>query len=571
MAAIGGFGQAAAPFSFASATTGAATGTGFGAGGAGFGSGGGSFGAVGAAPSFGGGGFGAGGFGAPAQAGAFGMAVGAPAAQAVGAQLGLLKLPQVPDMHTLETLEDVLDSGPSDPELKKENDAFGADGNKLKSGLIVPFLLGFEERKVFDEGLKSDELKLALAKEISSRAEKIFEDCNPATPGVRMVKVTQSFESDFEKVGLSNMKGREIPKAEIEPWLKLASEIALELRENLVRCLHLVLTAKSQAVPGDDDHALKENAVRIYYNQQQRILTIICRTMTTNEQLQTAPQQPSELFEKQRDFYRRVCEGAILKGPPAEPTFCDRVCRAVEYNLERYTDGVHASSICDSSTPFYRQKRRGVEMEMRILCELLLERLRSSEPAGVKDGMTKVLGLYMRFAGHMKVAGQLEPGSDSSDGKTLCIIFYGTMLASAISYAVLDPDRTDHGPQKEINEWLVANISQDQPEQKSEIGKLGLLSPSLSAEPIQVHLQQAAGSRPSVGYMQLVLACSRSLGKVGCETFRKLAVYNQALSFLDRDMLVCLAHDRWADYRDRIAKSCGFVLKKILESQVLTL
>ena len=521
--------------------------------------------------------FGAGGFGAGASGG---FAVQAAPGGNAAVHLGALPLPQAPSLCRLERLEEALDSDSSDLEQLK-NQGFGADGYILKNELIEPFLEGFKLRNGFDRELRAEADKQVLAKVFSTKADAIFVD-QPAKPGVRKVAAGPDIERDFERVGLGNMKEKEIPKAFIEPWLKLASEVALELRENVVRCLHLVLTAKDQAVPGADDNTVKEHAVRTYFSQQQRILTIICRVLTTNELLHKQP--ASEVDEKLRDLYGLVCGRVILFEKPvyAEKsgrpwTFCDGVKEAMEYNLERYTATTHPNSICDPSAPFYRQKRRGIEMEMRLLCELLQERLRcngvmnsesvsedtkDAEARGFKDAMEKVLRLYM-FS-----AGQLKEASASTDSKHLCIIFYGTMLASTISYALLDPDR-DLRAQSKITQWYQSEIASWHQSGSSITGapqpaKATLLEEGLLPKetvPLDLH---SAESKPCVGYVQLVLACMPGTAR---KQFRKWAVYNQALSFLDKDMLACLTHDRWAEYRDKIAKSCGLVLRKILESQ----
>jgi hypothetical protein len=150
--------------------------------------------------------------------------------------------------------------------------------------------------------------------------------------------------------------------------------VATELRENLVCCLHLVLSAKRNALAGTDDFSLKEQAVRLYYSQQQRVLTLICLLFNKHEQHQLDPDSPSQTNPAAANS-----SAATLLGPQGQ-TLCERVCQAVRYTLERYTHTDHF--YLDNASKFYKHKRKGLETELRLLCEMLQEWLRSAiDPA----------------------------------------------------------------------------------------------------------------------------------------------------------------------------------------------
>jgi hypothetical protein len=150
----------------------------------------------------------------------------------------------------------------------------------------------------------------------------------------------------------------------------------------------------------------------------------------------------------------------------------------------------------------------------------------------------------------------LKAASSSTESKDVCLIFYGTMLASALSFALLEWG-TLHNVnfQQSLLNWL-----QSQRVQKDWAGG------DLPADLGDLYGQSTDIQRP-LGYIQLVLACIPAQPPSMRKRLRKLAAHNQALAFLDKDMLVCIMQDQWAEYRDRIAKSCGVVLSKVLENQ----
>jgi len=128
----------------------------------------------------------------------------------------------------------------------------------------------------------ADDAKKQLAAKFSF--EKILEKSS-THPGFRTVAKTEI--SNFEKVKLGHMiklgQDLRIKMAEIDPLTKIASEVAEELRENPVRCLHCVLLAHKSASQGDDAEWVKEQAVRIYFEQQEQILGLICRLVHKRE------------------------------------------------------------------------------------------------------------------------------------------------------------------------------------------------------------------------------------------------------------------------------------------------
>ena len=423
----------------------------------------------GAASSFGGA-PGAGGFGAPGAGG-----FGAPAAAAAGGVALSSELPEALDMAVLDALEAALAGAQHDVGAEALKLALGADHGHLRA-LVDPFFKGFEQRRNLDEEIRrggvvpqqamiaappaaagfgfgaqpstaataqpppstDEQLKLKIKTRFSFA--QILEK-KTDNPGTRAVAAAHAVS--FSKVGLGNMKDKPIPAADIEPWLKLATEVATELRENLVRCLHLVLSAKRSAAAGVDDHALKVQAVRLYYSQQQRILTLICRLLTKREHHQHQPSRVGELCTL-------ACDAVLLAAQA--PTLVDRMCTAVRYNLERYTDG--GRFFLDSASKLCTQKRKGLEMELRLLCEVLQERLRCASPPSnpglPETALSSVMSLYKD-----SFAPLLKNANSATDSKDACVVFYGTMLAAAISFALLEWGTVHHlDVQQSLLNWL---------------------------------------------------------------------------------------------------------------------
>jgi hypothetical protein len=151
----------------------------------------------------------------------------------------------------------------------------------------------------------ADEAKKQLAAKFSF--EEILKKSS-THPGFREVAKTEA--SNFAKVKLGHMTDLRIKMADIDPVLKIASEVAEELRENPVRCLHCVLVASKRALQGDDAESVKEQAVEIYFEQQEQILVLICRLITKRELLDYFVDGiPQDHFDHVQNalFFGQVC------------------------------------------------------------------------------------------------------------------------------------------------------------------------------------------------------------------------------------------------------------------------
>eukprot|EP00961_Rhodomonas_salina_P258286 3491052-Rhodomonas_salina.4 len=61
--------------------------------------------------------------------------------------------------------------------------------------------------------------------------------------------------------------------------LVVAADVARLLRENLVRCFQLVLASQGSVQGSKDNEVIKREALRLYFEQQRRVLAVVCRLL----------------------------------------------------------------------------------------------------------------------------------------------------------------------------------------------------------------------------------------------------------------------------------------------------
>ena len=472
----------------------------------------------------------------------------------------LPELPHAFDLKKLESLEAALNAAWGEG-LEGLEEILGKKCANLRTDIIEPFLKGFETREAFgdtlDEWAKSNATQAqpaATAQPSHEQAKKIAEKFSydqvlaqkAGRPGFRTV--AQNFEAEFVKVGLGNLKGKEICSSYIEPRLKLATEVATELRENLARCLHLVLDANQKV--GDDTNSIKEEAVNMYFLQQRQVLVVICLFFTKAQEYQDAMPNESCLGQ---DIL--VCKDVLFND---QLDLCARVSKAVKYSMKRWKAHAKTKSPGAPSCGIQNQIRKGIDLEMRSLCEVLYERLRCTVGQWPEKAVDSVLTLYIDMQQDLEEASNIVHADSSEDifevpvnqcrltrSEYQCLLFFGTMLASGISYAILEWGRGTH--QDNTQKW-----------RDSDTGSREKLVPKLSepvefwnqygGEPLDANGHSVEIKPPCIGYIQLVLACIPQLDPTTREKFLELALQNQALTFLDKDMLVCstsrlISHD----------------------------
>lgn len=221
-----------------------------------------------------------------------------------------IPLPPAFRIDALENLEKAL-TGEDPDELAK---AVGDKGSILKSSLLDPFFEGFKKRKEIDDRLKQlartqapqqaaagqpasmwgaapqpfgvatqpmapqqqmggqDAVQAVLSNVFSY--DRLFV-VDPRNPGMKTV----ANHEDFEKFGRGDMQGKAIPALELDPMLVVAADVARLLRENLVRCFQLVLASQGSVHGSKDSEVIKREALRLYFEQQRRVLAVVCRLL----------------------------------------------------------------------------------------------------------------------------------------------------------------------------------------------------------------------------------------------------------------------------------------------------
>ena len=84
---------------------------------------------------------------------------------------------------------------------------------------------------------------------------------------------------DLELIGRGDLKGVPLPCSELDPILSTASFLAQSLKEHPMRCLSLVIAARGSGGASEDEEQVRREASRIYFEQQIRVLSLICRLL----------------------------------------------------------------------------------------------------------------------------------------------------------------------------------------------------------------------------------------------------------------------------------------------------
>ncbi|EKX54075.1 hypothetical protein GUITHDRAFT_100324 [Guillardia theta CCMP2712] len=469
-----------------------------------------------------------------------------------------LELPPVFDLAKLDSLERALAGDDSDDFGK----AIGNNGSEFREQLLGPFFAGYEKRRQFEENLKMQtqvnlppgnpmgqfsmmqsaqpvpQLQSSSA-QIESRLAQVFtfeKILVQAGPNALQRYVADSALADFAKVGLTDMKDKPIASHEIDPILSVALEVARELRENLVRSLHLVLLAK-RSTSDANDAVIKREAFKHYFAQQRRVLTLICRILRDLENTEDM----TEGWLAQH----KICHKILTEG---DMRVCEKVVQAFKDNLDRH------ASLVGLTQAASKEKRNGIEGEMCLFCEILQGIL------SIPDQSKLQLLQWNVFEGNLNVAlsfffdklgfemektrEKQEAGINARDE---CVTFYGTMVSCAICRAVQAGQLVYPGKWQPFIDSMA---------RKLKCGQEEILGDS--------------ARRPHVGFIQLLLAqLALACSDDNWRRYVKHAVSHHALTFVNTNILPCSLLDRWSDYRERIWKDMENFLDNILMNPIL--
>jgi hypothetical protein len=375
-----------------------------------------------------------------------------------------------------------------------------------------------------------------------------------AVPGDASVRVVAPHE-DWARVGRPDLPGKAIPQEELAPVLALASTVARTLRENLCRCLQLVAAARATA-PGADDEQVRRRAVRLYFAEQQRILTLICRLLREPSSPDLAGDDGAAWRAVLLEGVCRLLDAGSVAGAKVE--LVGKIGEAMLTGVDKFA----SADLDERGGQNLRAKvRQGRQDEMRLLCEVVLEVLSRYDTP--QQEVKLVAQLYKRWAGRE------EP----------VVVFYSSMLAAALASALLRPSwRAEEDP---------AGPRQGVPRQ-------GALSPGMATQlerdadvggGCNKELEELPDAEPDVakGFLQLLLACAETSGRLvppptparevallpdspHGDLHRTLrhAVFNRGIAYVEGVVLPCAALDRWGEYRERICRAMECVVLVVL-------
>jgi hypothetical protein len=117
-------------------------------------------------------------------------------------------------------------------------------------------------------------------------------------------RVSDASAKDLELIGRGDLKGVPLPCSELDPILSTASFLAQSLKEHPMRCLSLVIAVRGSGGAAGDEEDVRREASRIYFEQQIRVLSLICRLLR-----ECAPPPPGEGGGD--DAWVRACKVAL--------------------------------------------------------------------------------------------------------------------------------------------------------------------------------------------------------------------------------------------------------------------
>ncbi len=446
--------------------------------------------------------------------------------------------------------------------MSKTLRAFGERASILKEQLLDPLFSGFDKRAAIEAKIKElgrtqqqqqvqqqqpwggfpqQQQPQAMAANATNQAEQLvnstfsFDKIFTVDPryGSSVKMASDSAHADLDKIGRGDLKNKALPAHELDPVLSTAANVARSLRENPIRCLQLAIQARS-AVGTSDEEVLQAEAIRIYFDQQRRALSLVCRILREaavppvvvgfEEQAEQEDEEPDAFAP----FYKAALD-MLVDTPPVAGVKLDlarRLCSAMRQSFFDYASAYSSMDTQGVTQAHVRERRKGREGEMRLACEAL--QLMLSRPKVAPDEVTRVVHLYMELSGYFDA----HPADDT-------VTFYGCMLACAAASALIrqnNPVQNSRG----IHDQLVVLL---------ECGSDTIIN--VDATPL-----------PARGYMQFVLSVSQLLAADDrWLVSMRYAVHNRALHHIDAKITPCILLERWSEYSVVMARTVEEVLR----------